>query len=65
MINYVELAGKYKPESIKVLLIGEAPPPNETSYFYKVPDKYPSRNTTIENDTNSNPPPMEIFLVIP
>jgi len=50
MINYVELARKYKPETIKVLLIGEAPPPNGTSYFYKIPDKYPSRNTTIEND---------------
>lgn len=59
MINYVELAGKYKPEKIKVLLIGEAPPLNGTSYFYKVPDKYPSRKTTIVNDTSL---PATIFI---
>lgn len=42
----------YKPTEIKVLLIGEAPPPNGKSYFYAVPEKYPTRITSIENDTS-------------
>jgi hypothetical protein len=47
----------YKPESIKVLLIGEAPAQNG-SYFYKVPEKYPTRNSSIEDDTSM---PATIF----
>lgn len=34
MINYDELAKKFKPAHIRELLIGEAPPPTEKSYFY-------------------------------
>lgn len=51
-MDYKKLAAVYKPTEINILLIGEAPPPNQTNYFYKVPDKYPSRNTTIENDSS-------------
>jgi hypothetical protein len=47
-MDYNTLAKKYKPVAIKILLIGEAPPPNQTNYFYKVPDKYPTRKSTIE-----------------
>jgi hypothetical protein len=35
---YEELANTYKPKEIKILLIGEDPPPNGKSYFYKVPE---------------------------
>lgn len=51
-MDYNKLADKYKPEKIKILLIGEAPPPNGKNYFYKVPEKYPIRKSTIENDTS-------------
>jgi len=34
MINYDELAKEFKPNIIRQLLIGEAPPPTEKSYFY-------------------------------
>ena len=33
-MNYIELAEAFRPEEIRILLIGEAPPPNGTSYFY-------------------------------
>jgi hypothetical protein len=49
---YEELANTYKPKEIKILLIGEAPPPNGKSYFYKVPEKYPTRKSSIEDDTS-------------
>lgn len=51
-MEYKEIAKQYKPTIIKNLLIGEAPPPNGKNYFYKVPEKYPTRNTSIENDTS-------------
>lgn len=51
-MDYNTIARKYKPVMIKILLIGEAPPPNQTNYFYKVPDKYPTRKSTIENDSS-------------
>jgi len=52
MTNYSELAKVYKPSELKVLLIGEAPPPNGKSYFYKIPEKYPIRKSTIEDDAS-------------
>jgi hypothetical protein len=52
MLDYSNLADIYKPETINVLLIGEAPPPNGESYFYKIPDKYSLKKTSIENDTS-------------
>ena len=33
-MNYIELAEAFRPEEIRTLLIGEAPPPNGTAYFY-------------------------------
>ena len=51
-MDYNTIAGKYKPVMIKILLIGEAPPPNQANYFYKVPDKYPTKKSTIENDSS-------------
>lgn len=52
VMDYKSLSDNYKPNKIKVLLIGEAPPPNGKSYFYKVPEKYPSRKSSIEDDTS-------------
>jgi hypothetical protein len=34
MIDYEALRNKYRPERIKTLLIGEAPPPNGKTFFY-------------------------------
>ncbi len=51
-MDYEKIAQTYKPQTIKALLIGEAPPPNGKSYFYNVPEKYPARKTSIENDTS-------------
>jgi hypothetical protein len=51
-MDYEKLAQTYKPQTVKTLLIGEAPPPNGTSYFYKAPDKYPTRKSSIEDDTS-------------
>ena len=51
-MEYVKHAKSYKPTEIKILLIGEAPPSNGKSYFYKVPEKYPTRKSSIENDTS-------------
>jgi len=34
MINYSDLANKYKPDIIDTLLVGEAPPQSGKSYFY-------------------------------
>jgi len=49
--DYENLANNYKPSLIKILLIGEAPPPSGKKYFYKVPENYfPSKS--IENDTS-------------
>jgi hypothetical protein len=51
-MNYYEImAKKYFPNEVNVLLIGEAPPQNG-SYFYKVPEKYPLRKSTIVDDTS-------------
>lgn len=52
-LNYYKLSEKYKPENIgletKILLIGESPPQNGTSYFYlpKVPIRKGSLSDTI------------------
>ena len=51
-MNYKKLSEKFKPDTIKVLLIGEAPPPNGKTYFYAVPEKYPTRKSSIEDDTS-------------
>lgn len=34
MLDYHKLANTYRPEKIKTLLIGEAPPPRGKTYFY-------------------------------
>jgi hypothetical protein len=48
-IKYSKEAGKYRPELIKTLLIGEAPPPTGKTYFYipKVPVRKGSLPATI------------------
>ena len=38
-VNYAELSKNYKPNKIKTLLIGEAPPQSGKSYFYLPVDK--------------------------
>jgi hypothetical protein len=35
-MNYQNLAQALKPEKVKTLLIGEAPPPQGKSYFFKI-----------------------------
>lgn len=50
MIDYERERNKYRPESIKTLLIGEAPPPGKKTYFY-VP-KMLSLGKSIEDDTS-------------
>jgi len=50
IIDYTKERNKYKPELVKTLLIGEAPPPSGKTFFY-VP-KQISNNRTIENDTS-------------
>ena len=50
MIDYKKESKKYRPQLIKTLLIGEAPPPNQKTYFY-VPKKL-SLGRTIEDDTS-------------
>ena len=48
LIDYLSESEKYRPANIQTLLVGEAPPPTETSYFY-VPVNL--RNTqSIRND---------------
>ena len=52
MLNYKELAYNYKPEDeIKILLVGEAPPPSGRKYFYSVPQNYKPKSN-IERDTS-------------
>lgn len=51
-MNYHQLAQNYKPKKIDILLIGEAPPPNGTSYFYQIPPKYSLKNVSIEKDAS-------------
>jgi len=51
-MKYEELASTFKPQKTKILLIGEAPPPNGKSYFYAIPEKYPTRKYSIEDDTS-------------
>lgn len=51
-MDYNKLSNKFKPDVINILLIGEAPPPNRKNYFYKVPEKYPTRKSSIEDDTS-------------
>ena len=47
-INYFEASEKFKPKEVKVLLVGEAPPPSGKTYFY-VP-KPMSNKRPIKND---------------
>lgn len=39
MLDYNKLREEYKPDSIRLLLIGEAPPNGGNRYFYEVPVK--------------------------
>lgn len=49
-INYYEESEKYRPEKIKNLLVGEAPPSSRKTYFY-VP-RLMSLTRPVENDTS-------------
>ncbi len=49
-IDYLAESEKYRPLIIKTLLVGEAPPPSGTRYFY-VPQEM-SMNRRIEDDTS-------------
>ena len=49
MINYKNISEKYRPENIKTLLVGEAPPPSGKKYFY-LPDTIQKRSR--ENNTS-------------
>lgn len=51
-MDYNTLAKKYKPEAIKTLLVGEAPPPDGKTYFYKIPDVYSIPKSKIEDDSS-------------
>jgi hypothetical protein len=48
-LDYVEIANKFKPAFVKTLIIGEAPPANESTYFYipKNPVKAESLSSAI------------------
>src|SRR3974377_1408350 len=50
VINYFEESENYKPEKVRVLLIGEAPPPSGKTYFY-IPREM-TNNLPIEKDTS-------------
>ena len=47
-INYLRGSEIYRPDTIKTLLVGEAPPPNGESYFY-VPQN-PNNNRLVRDD---------------
>ena len=47
-INYTKLSNANKPDTIKTLLIGEAPPPNSETYFYQPCQLY--LNCPVENN---------------
>ena len=47
-IDYISEAEKYRPDTIKTLLVGEAPPPNGQTYFY-LPREL-KNSGTIRND---------------
>lgn len=46
-IDYAEISGIYKPNFVNTLLIGEAPPANESTYFY-IP-KNPVKETSLSS----------------
>jgi hypothetical protein len=50
--DYEALANQYKPQKVTTLLIGEAPPNNGKSYFYKVPPNYKLKNVLVEKDAS-------------
>jgi hypothetical protein len=43
-IDYHGLSERYKPSKIETLLVGEAPPPAETRYFYLPMEMNPNRD---------------------
>jgi len=55
-IDYLVESEKYRPSTIKTLLIGEAPPPNGESYFY-----LPTAPRNISNVRNDRSLPATIF----
>lgn len=44
MIDYLIESKKFKPDKVTTLLIGEAPPPNERTYFYVPQEMNPNRD---------------------
>ena len=49
-INYFQESEKYRPKTVRTLLIAEAPPPTGTKYFY-VPRAMPTK-VPVEKDTS-------------
>ena len=49
-INYFQESEKYRPKTVRTLLIAEAPPPTGTKYFY-VPRAMPTK-VPMEKDTS-------------
>jgi hypothetical protein len=47
-INYFQESERYRPKTVRTLLVGEAPPPGKTKYFY-VP-KAMSNKVPVEKD---------------
>lgn len=47
------MASPYRPLKVKTLLVGEGPPPNGKTHFYKVPEKY---NPTINIELDKSLP---------
>jgi len=43
-INYFKQSEKYRPNKITVLLVGEAPPPSQKTYFYLPAEMNSNRN---------------------
>ena len=55
-IDYIAESDKYRPDNIQTLLVGEAPPPNRTSYIY-----VPENMRNAQNVQNDRSLPATIF----
>ena len=51
-LDYKKISATYKPTIVKILLVGEAPPPKGDRYFYKIPEPYKLSSKDIEKDTS-------------
>ena len=55
-IDYIAESDKYRPDNSQTLLVGEAPPPNRTSYIY-----VPENMRNAQNVQNDRSLPATIF----